>query len=156
MIKYKLQFTMSAETLFGLLGKVLPIENLAVEEIVEHNVVPPDAAIRFDKRFDLPKPAKLKRKKATRTSPGPNLEAGVNKVIMEALSKGAHRAVHLKRLVGAAGYAATGIGSRLEALRRAGIVFRPEPGLYELTSERHRERQVHSKGPDAGPDRRSA
>ena len=154
-VKFKLGFTMSAETLFALLGKVLPIDDLEVEEILEHDVAPADPAIRFDKRFDLPKPAKkAARKVATRG--GPNLNAGVNKVIVDALANGAQRAVHLKKILQAAGYAATGIGSRLDALRRAGIVFRPEPGLYELTSESHRERQVHSQGPDAGPSRRSA
>jgi hypothetical protein len=131
MIKYRLGFTMSAETLFALLGKVLPIEDLAVEEIVV-----PDPAIRFDKRFDLPKPAKKPRR-----SGGPNLESGVNKVIMDALAKGPMRAVDLKRDVLAAGYAATGIGSRLERLLHHKVIRRLQPGIYEVPPQ---ERQKQS------------
>ena len=33
-VKFKLGFTVSAETLFGLLSKMLPIEDLSVEEVL--------------------------------------------------------------------------------------------------------------------------
>ena len=142
MIKYRLGFTMSAETLFALMAKMLPIEDLNVEEIVEHNTAP-DPAIRFDKRFDLPKPAKkpAKMQRASRRSGGPNLEAGVNKVIMDTLAKGPTRAVDLKRDVEAAGYAATGIGSRLERLLHHKVIRRLQPGVYEVPPQ---ERQKQS------------
>lgn len=34
-VKFKLGFTVSAETLFTLLSKMLPIDDLSVEEVVE-------------------------------------------------------------------------------------------------------------------------
>lgn len=130
MVKYRLGFTISGETLFGLLARVLPIEDLSVEEIAPTPVKSPKVAQPLPKLVISAK--KSNKQRAPRTSGGPNLEAGVNKVIMDALAKGPLRAGELKGHVEAAGYAATGIGSRLERLLHHKVLHRPQPGLYEV------------------------
>ena len=64
-VKFKIAFTINAETLFTLASKLLPIEDLSIEEVVERQPQLNDGP-RFDAHFDLPKPMpkakKLKRK----------------------------------------------------------------------------------------------
>ena len=127
MIKYRLNFTIGAETLFGLLAKALPIEDLNVEEIVE----------------PVAKPAKLKpvalaappKKRAQRLGYGVNLEEGVNGAILQALADGKpHRYSELKRAITAAGYAGNGLGSRLERLHAHKVIVRVQPGFWQKTA----------------------
>ena len=79
---------MSAETLFALMAKVLPIEDLAVEEIVEH--APPAPAFK-------PQPAQLKlsqkkpiKRRATRdlNSYTFAIDKGMNAILMSVLEDG--------------------------------------------------------------------
>lgn len=131
-IKYKLGFTIDSETLFGILSKFLPIENLSVEEVIEHPR--PDRAIRFDERFDLPKPQRAKRGRRKGGSYAMNLHAGVNAIILQVFADGQpHGAGECKPSIMAAGYSINGIGSRLERLKRYGIAHQPEPGMWQLT-----------------------
>ena len=140
MIKYKIGFAISAETLFGLLGKLLPIEDLEVEELIALEPKPKPAH-----RLEHAKPKRHRDR-------GPNLEAGVNQIIMQALAGGPKRAVDLKAVVQAGGYASTGIGSRLERLRHHKIIHRPKPGVYEIANDPH----VQTRRPQGGPVREFA
>jgi hypothetical protein len=133
-IKYKLGFTIDSETLFSIMAKFLPIENLSVEEVVERPA--PDPAIRFDKRFDLPKPKpKPKPKRARRISGYPvNLYGGVNNIIMSSLADGKpHTLVDSHANIVAAGYSKSGLYSRVQRLVKHGYIIRVRSGYYQLT-----------------------
>ena len=121
MIKYRLAFTMPAETLFGLLAKLLPIEDLSVEELA-----PTPARLAKVKPVALSPPSPQKRARAI------NAKEGVNGAIMRVLADGKpHRYAELKLAVAAAGYAGSGIGSRLERLHAHQAIVRVGPGLWQ-------------------------
>lgn len=122
-VKFKVGFTMSAETLFSIIAKFLPIEDLQVEEIEP------------SRPLKVAKPARLigaDPRRANRHT-GPMLEGGVNKVILDALEDGrVHRYSALKKAVGAAGYAGSGIGSKLGRLRELNLIHQPDVGLWQI------------------------
>jgi hypothetical protein len=135
-VKFKLGFTIDSETLFGILSKFLPIEDLSVEEVIERSKS--DPAIRLDKRFDLPKPVKPKRKQAPRgrSVRGVNLTEGINAILMQAMADGKpHHAVEFRPLLNARGYSSNSVGSRMQQLREHGIVKQLGDGTWELTPE---------------------
>jgi hypothetical protein len=118
-VKFRVGFDIDAETLFGMIAKMLPIDNLSVEEFA-----PTEAP---KKQAMLPRQAPAKR--LQRKSPGPNLEKGINKVIIEILSNGeSRRAVEMEPKIKAAGYAKNSVTSRLEFLRAQKIVERHAGG----------------------------
>jgi hypothetical protein len=125
MVKFRLGFTVSAETLFALMSKVLPIDDLSVEEVMDRPR-PPSA---------LPERKKLPRKAyAKRVSKGLNLNEGINGIILTAMSDGlAHRAADLQPLVKAAGFSPNSVGSRLQALREHGVVKQLDNGGWRLS-----------------------
>jgi hypothetical protein len=120
-VKFKLGFTIDAETLFGIISKFLPVSDLSVEEVVEHKS---DAAIRFDQRFDLPKPKRapqVRRKKGSGHEL--NVHAGANAVIMAMLSDGEQHAVsECFPAMKAAEFSTNGIHTKFQRLQRHGIV----------------------------------
>jgi len=127
-VKFKVGFTMSAETLFSIIAKFLPIEDLHVEEVPELKT------IKHEKIASLvePKASRPPRPPGSRRN-GPILEGGANAVVMKLLSDGKpHRAVELAPLFEAAGYAASGVGSRLEKLRDYSVIHQPELGLWQI------------------------
>lgn len=122
-VKFKVGFTMSAETLFGIIAKFLPVEDLHVEEI----------APKVEKIARLEGPKKRHPRAKRPSGPGypPNLEEGVNGVIMRFLADGqAHRFADMRAAVGKAGYSPTGIGSKLDRLRELGHVERVALGMW--------------------------
>ncbi len=129
-MKLKIGFTVSAETLFGLMAKVLPIENFHVEEILERE---PLAPRRMEELARPAASATAKKRPRRNTRRGAiDLKAGANEIVLALLSDGEpHRAAELKPLFQARGYAPTGVGSRLEKLRDFGVVFQPEFGLWQ-------------------------
>ena len=123
-VKYRIGFTVDAETLFGLIAKFLPFEDLHVEEIVPHAPKPPNLA--------APQ-ARQRTMRASRRDPGYpfNLTDGVNGVIMGVLADGEpHRYIELKAAVTGAGYAGSGIGSRMDRLHAHKAVERVSTGLW--------------------------
>jgi hypothetical protein len=135
-VKFKVGFTMSAETLFSIIAKMLPIEDLQVEEVQPRalHAAPKVAALAAPTK----KPRKPYPKNAFRGNrhTGPNLDAGVNAIVMAHLADGKpHPAIELKPLIKAAGFSATGVGSRLQALKTAGIVHQPAFGLWQIVGE---------------------
>jgi hypothetical protein len=123
-VKFKIGFTIDGETLFGLMSKMLPIENLSVEELVERQPKLPLEAIAHAVKHIT------KRKSFKRASPGPDLEKGVNSVIMAALSDGPKRAVDIRPNAVAAGFSANSVTSRLEELRKHGVIERTSDGMW--------------------------
>ena len=137
MIKYKVSFAISAETLFGLLGKLLPIEDLEVEELIALE--------------PKPKPAHRLEKPAHRARQFSQTE-GVNAVIIQALGTGPKRHGELRQAVAAAGYAGSGVGSRIDRLLRQKVITRTAPGVYEIADGSH----VQTRRPQGGPVREFA
>lgn len=116
-MRFKIGFTITAETMFGLLAKFLPVEDLSVEEIVER----PPAALKAQPSARLLEP---RRKRAKAPRRGLNLTDGVNSIIMALLVDGQpHRPGELKPLLEAKSYSVNGLGSRLERLKAHGLVF---------------------------------
>jgi hypothetical protein len=133
-VKYKIGFTMDAETLFGLLSKFLPIEHLSVEEVFERPA-PPTPKLTVAPRLVAPKPTpKLKLKRASR---GPLLDAGLNRIILDALADGEpHSPIDLKTaILKAGGYSADSLSSRLAGLVERGYVIKPDYGAYQLSEK---------------------
>ena len=123
-VKFKVGFTMSAETLFGIIAKFLPIEDLQVEEIGVSEKLP-----KIGKIARLAGPKRVVRNRHS----GFTLEGGVNGVIMKTLEDGQpHRFTEIKKAVGAAGYAGTGIGSKLSRLRELKAVHSTGVGLWRI------------------------
>jgi hypothetical protein len=128
-VKFKIGFTIDAETLFSIVAKFLPLENLAIEEVVERPRTPAPRTLAT-----AALPPRRKRARAGREGEGPNLAEGVNGIIVKHLSDGQpHRAIELKALLKAQGYADSGIGSRLDRLRASKVVFQPDFGLWQLS-----------------------
>lgn len=136
MIKYRLGFTMSAETLFALLGKVLPIEDLSVEEIAP---TPVRVARQIADSGPHPQLAKPKLKRKGGRAPDsykPNLEAGTNAIILRVLADGQiHRTREIKEGYIAGGFTPNGTGSSIERMRKWGIIERAGLGAWRLTKE---------------------
>lgn len=132
-VKFKVGFTIDGETLFGMIAKFLPIEDLQVEEIA------PPAPRHVEKiaRLGGPENRQEKPKRRKRPSIPMRLDQGANAIIMKLLADGkAHGSGALKPLFREAGYADNGVGSRLTKLRDAGVIFQPDTGLWQL-SEAH-------------------
>lgn len=125
-VKYRIGFQIDAETLFGLIAKFLPLDNLSVEEVVERHAPMPRQA-----KLAPPKKAAKQKRAPRRAGYALNIVDGVNGVIMAALADGEpHRFQALANLVAEAGYARTGIGSKLTRLLEHKFVIREGPGLW--------------------------
>lgn len=112
-VKFKVGMTISAETVFSILARLLPIENLTVEEVLER----PHPIEQFTPR--LKHMHKVKRKSAIPM----RLDAGINRIILEFMADGKrHRANDIRPLLIAGGYSANSIGSRMQALQVKGIL----------------------------------
>lgn len=139
-VKFHIGFIIGAETLFELVSKMLPIEDLHVEEIIPQT--PTSFNVRELARANsklepkLVSAPKLKPKRNHRgNGKGVDLKAGVNAIIMRVLADGtAHRGFEFKRAIGAKGYAESGIGSRLDKLAAHGFIVHEGPGLWRLAT----------------------
>jgi len=131
-VKYKIGLTIDAEMLFGIIAKFLPIQDLSVEEVIERE---PDPAIRFDKRFDLPKPVRAKQVRKVKGSGfALNLYAGGNAIIMATFADGkVHVGSDTFPAMRAAGYTTNGLYGRLKRLRNYGYLMQPRRGQWQLT-----------------------
>lgn len=136
-MKFKIGFTIDAQTLFGMMAKMLPIEDVSVEEIAERAI--PKIAHAPPQRLAHAKPKKRYGGTKGLGARGPNLKAGANRVIMEWLADGKpHAPIELKPRYAKAGFARTGLSARLAKLKEFGVVTQPEIGLYQL-AEAYRE-----------------
>ena len=136
MVKFRLGFTISAETLFLLMSKMLPIDDLAVEEVMEaaprqqHNL---KAQLKHLGQDSLMPPPKKQHKPQKRRR-GVDLKRGINGIILTALSDGGtHRAVDLQPLLRAAGFSENSVSSRLQQLKEHGVVRQVGMGTWRLT-----------------------
>lgn len=118
-VKFKLGFTVSAETLFGLLSKMLPIEDLSVEEVLSRVETTPRLA-------PTQRPAIAKRRGKEL-----KLKEGINGVIIRALENGPLRSGELRPFLTKAGFSAGSTSSRLEHLEKHQIVVNND-GVWRL------------------------
>jgi hypothetical protein len=131
-MKYKMSFTIDSEALFSIMARMLPIDDLAVEEVAP--IMPPQAAIRFDKRFD--QPPKSTRKGEKRKKGSADLTQGVNAIIMSVLADGApYKYSELREAIAKTTYSPNGIGSRVDRLVEFGYVVRLGGGMYRATNK---------------------
>jgi hypothetical protein len=107
-VQFKVAFTISGETLFAMISKMLPIEDLSVEEIAP---TPAERPIAIAHKLKV-----HKRKGVVR------LDMGINRIIMEAIDKQPTSVLDLRPKVKAGGYSPHSVSSRLEQLRRKGYV----------------------------------
>lgn len=115
-VKFKLGFTIDAETLFGVISKFLPVEDLVVEELAPPTPEPKPLAISKPQRAP-----QVRRKKGS--GHALNVHAGANTVIMAMLSDGEQHAVsECLPAIRAAGFSTNGIHTRFQRLQRHGIV----------------------------------
>ena len=120
-VEYKVKFTISGEALFALFAKMLPLENLSVEEVLSGVEATPRLAPTMKKR-------------ARRRSTGPNLKEGINGILVTTLKDKPLRAVELQPMIKAAGFSANSVNSRLEELRKQGVVERVGDGTWKLNA----------------------
>jgi hypothetical protein len=111
MVRFKIGFTIGAETLFGLMSKMLPIEDLSVEELVERQ---PIARMV------------IKGRRGTK----PDLNHGINAILLAEMANGPMRAAELEKSLVAAGFSANSVGSRLSKLREQGVVEQIGDGTW--------------------------
>ena len=134
-IKYKLAFTIDSETLFSIMSKFLPIQDLSVEEVpLEKEIATLHANLRMAQGtpFKAPRVPQVRRKKGSGYTL--NLYAGCNAIIMTTLADGEmHPGTDVAPNMLAAGYAVNGLYGRLDRLRRHGYIVRPRSGHWQLT-----------------------
>jgi hypothetical protein len=133
-VKFKVGFTMSAETLFGIIAKFLPIEDLSVEELDLPEKLPKIGKIalappKVERLVAPPRP-----QRAVRVAGYPiNVDEGVNGIIMRTLADGKpHRFKDLGAAIAAYGYASTGVGGKLNRLLQHGFIVKLGGGLWKL------------------------
>jgi hypothetical protein len=133
MVKFKIGFTIDAETLFAYVSKLMPsLQNLNVEEIydappVVEKSIPKIAQLVATRQ--IAKPIK-KRKNFDRTR---FLTSGANKAVLDVLAdKKPHNSDEIKAAMKAAGFADTGSGAKMSKLKGYGLVFQPEIGVWQL------------------------
>lgn len=125
-VKFRIGFTITSNSLFSLIAQVLPVEDISVEELppmTAHRLVKellPGADLATIKRVTAKVERTVPQKK--RASPGPNLNKGVNAVIITALKEEPKRAGELQPMAVAAGFSANSVNSRLEALREHKVI----------------------------------
>jgi DNA-binding PadR family transcriptional regulator len=124
-MKLKIGFTIGAETLFSILSKMLPIENLKVEEIMEP--ISPTMAMKFTNGASTQHT--IPEQRTTHI----NLKTGINKVILDMLENGPHHAIDFRKSLSNAGYSPNSISSRLQNLEKHGVVKRIGDGAWKLT-----------------------
>jgi hypothetical protein len=126
-VKFRLGFTVDAQTMFSLMAKLLPIEDLHVEELIE---APHAPAPR------IAKPQAQVRKPDTRARRGEPPTGGQRFAILQpAFAKGPLTFKEMQDLLSQAGFAGTGLGSAVSAWTRYGFIERSGPGRYRLKAK---------------------
>jgi hypothetical protein len=130
-VKFKIGFEMDAETLFGIIAKFVPLENLSVEEVVARPHVVP--RIAPEPNTKLVRASRNGRKPYTRHPRQIDLKTGLNFIILDALSDGEnHTPTELKAAIAKTAYSPNSLASRMAQLIRDGHVVQADYGSYKL------------------------
>ena len=124
-MKFKVGFTIGSETLFAMIAKMLPIEDVSIEEL---------APIKADRMITGIRAHPQIAGKKKRDRGGPRLNMGINAIIMAELKEGPKREIEMRRKIKAGGFSENSTSSRLEALRGFGIVTRIGDGRWKLNA----------------------
>jgi hypothetical protein len=135
MVKFKIGFTIDAESLFAYVSKLMPsLHDFQVEEVyvappVVERPIPKVAQLVATRQIAKPiKP--IKKRNVNRQK---FLEAGANKVVLDVLAdKKPHTSDEIKAAMKAAGFAETGAGAKMSKIKGYGLVFQPEIGQWQL------------------------
>jgi hypothetical protein len=133
-VKFKLGFTIDAETLFGIISKFLPVENLSVEELAPAPLEQFSSQLAKELGWQ-PRPVRLPQvRKKKGSGYAMNLHAGANAIMMAMFSDGK---VHLPSdcfpSLKAAGFSVNGSYGKFERLKRHGIVVKLGKGKWQIT-----------------------
>lgn len=127
-VKFNIGFQIDAETLFGIIAKFIPLDNLTVEEVIDRPHHAPAPKLTHQPKL-APKPKHKQR--APRQGKGIDIHGGVNGLILKVLADGQqHRFGEIQQALSRDGYAQTGLGSKLKRLLEHGAVERVESGVY--------------------------
>jgi hypothetical protein len=124
-VKFKVGFTIGSETLFAMIAKMLPIEDVSIEEL---------APIKADRVITGIRAHPQIARKKKRDRGGPRLNMGINAIIMAELKEGPKREIEMRPKIKAAGFSENSTSSRLEALRGHGVVTRVGDGRWKLNA----------------------
>jgi hypothetical protein len=119
-LKYKIAFTMDGETLFGLMSKFLPVEDLSIEELPmrpPEKIHPKPMLSRERKHPQITKPPRKKR-----PSIPIRLDRGINGIILTAMLDKPARATEIRPKVIAAGFSGNSLTSRMQFLQEHGVI----------------------------------
>jgi len=130
MTKFKVAFTMDSKTLFLIMSKILPIEDLKVEEKFDpaelqaalHALAPKEQKVLAHK------PKYRKGRASIPFSP----DKGINKILLTHLAQRPHRATELRIHLKEGGFSPNSVGSRLQKLAHRGMVKQHGDGLWSL------------------------
>jgi hypothetical protein len=132
MVKFKIGFTIEAESLFAYVSKLMPsLHDFQVEEVyvappIVERPIPKVAQLVATRQIAKP----IKKKNVNRKR---FLETGANKVVLDVLAdKKPHNSVEIKAAMKAAGFAETGSGAKMSKLKSYGILFQPGIGVWQL------------------------
>jgi hypothetical protein len=132
MVKFKIGFTIDAETLFTYVSRFMPdLKDFNVEELysappIIERPIPKVAQLVAHRQIEKP----IKKRNRDRTH---FLQNGANKVVLDLLSdKKSHGSVEIKNAMKAAGFSEKGTGAKLSKLKSYGIIFQTGVGLWQL------------------------
>jgi hypothetical protein len=126
-VKFRLGFTVDAQTMFSLMAKVLPIEDLNVEELIEAPHAPTPK---------LPKPQAKVRKPYTRTARGDPPTGGARFAVLQpAFAKGPLRLSEIREIFRNYNFATNGLSSAITAWVQYGLIEKIGPGQYQLKAK---------------------
>jgi DNA-binding transcriptional ArsR family regulator len=136
-MKLKVAFTIDSKILFQILAKALPLEDLRVEEQL-HQAELDAVAKQLIQKTAKPKQItapKRRHKPFKRVSIPFSPDRGINKIILDLLAKGPHRATEMRAHLTEGGYSPSSASSRLQELFIRGLVTKHGDGLWSLTSQ---------------------
>jgi hypothetical protein len=129
-VKFRLGFTVEAETMFSLMAKLLPIEDLSVEELRE----PPRRVSFSPNTFAAPapklaKPHRLQAPKRARKGL-PATGGGRFKAMMPAFANGPLTLPEMRAIMTDNGYSHNGLSSAVNQWIRFGLIEKTGQGTY--------------------------
>lgn len=135
MVKFKIGFTIPAETLFGMMSKFLPIEDLHVEELMEQPQQPQIKQARIAKLIAAMPDNQIKKERKKHRQPfkhpsGRVLTDFVKEFVEKA--KGDVSWASMSKFTQQLGYEKSSINNAVSRLIEKGILERRGSGVYGL------------------------
>jgi hypothetical protein len=130
MVKLEVKIRITSEEFLKLAARYLPFEIISAGEIVEN---PPKMPIEAISKAVQHITKRAIAKQRSRKS-AINLNRGMNKVVIEALTGGKMRTHDLREALVANGFANNSITSHLQRLTKYGIIRSRDKGIWELVN----------------------